>query len=262
MNFKISLAQMHIQPGKVEMNRQRAVEMIAEAAARGSSLVLLPELWSSGYDLENGDRHAAETPQILKELQTLARSSNLHIAGSLLEKTPSGLRNTCSWLSSGADAPLSYSKIHLFRLMQEDTWLSGGDHLQQVPAPWGNTGLAICYDLRFPELFRHYALDGSRAFALCAEWPIRRINHWQTLLRARAIENQAFVFAVNCVGTSGSETFGGRSAVITPWGEVSIEGSQSEEDLLTVEINPTQVEEARSFLPVFQDRRPDLYLPV
>jgi omega-amidase len=259
MNFKISLAQIHVQNGQVTANRRSAVDMIAKAAENGSSLVLLPELWSSGYDLENSDRHASETPQILQDLKALATSLHIHIAGSLLEKTASGLKNTFSWLSPSSDEPLAYRKIHLFRLMEEEKWLTAGDHLQQVSAPWGRTGLAICYDLRFPELFRRYALDGAGAFALCAEWPARRIFHWETLLRARAIENQSFVFAVNCVGGSGSEIFGGKSAVISPWGEVCIEGSQTEEELLSVEINPDQIGEARRFLPVFQDRRPDLY---
>jgi omega-amidase len=259
MNFRISLAQMQVQPGRVDVNRQHAVEMIAGAVAHGSSLILLPELWSSGYDLENAVRHADETPDILQELKALAQASGIHIAGSLLEKSPHGLRNTFFWQIPGADAPISYSKIHLFRLMDEEKWLCAGDRLQQVTAPWGKTGLAICYDLRFPELFRRYALDEARAFGLCAEWPVRRIFHWQTLLRSRAIENQAFVFGVNCVGASGSETFGGRSAVITPWGESLVEGSQTEEELLTVEIDSAQIDEARRFLPVFQDRRPDLY---
>jgi predicted amidohydrolase len=113
--------------------------------------------------------------------------------------------------------------------------------------------------LRFPELFRQYALSGAVGYFLTAEWPIRRINHWQILLRARAIENQAFMLAANCVGQSGKDQFGGSSAVISPWGEVLVEGDQSNEALLTTGIDTDQIEQARQFMPVFQDRRPELY---
>jgi omega-amidase len=259
MNIKISLAQMHIQNGKVEENLICAESMIADAAKCGSSLVMLPELWSSGYDLVNASLHAVKTPLILEELCALSNKLDIHIIGSLLEPSPDRPRNTLFWFTPGVKEPLAYSKIHLFHLLDEEKWLTAGDHLQQGEAPWGMTGLAICYDLRFPELFRRYALNGVRVFTICAEWPAQRISHWQTLLRSRAIENQAFVFGVNCFGKSGSETFGGKSAVISPWGETLQEASQTSDDLLTVEIDTSQVDEARSFMPIFRDRRPDLY---
>jgi omega-amidase len=259
MNFKISLAQLHVQAGDPDRNLQAASSMIAQAAQNGSHFILFPELWSTGYDLEHGARLALETPAILAELQSLARTHNLLIGGSLLESTPHGLFNAFAWIDPASGVVAVYRKIHLFRLMHEDTWLLPGDALCSVAAPWGVTGLAICYDLRFPELFRRYALEGASALALSAEWPARRIFHWQTLLRGRAIENQCFVFATNSVGPTFKEQLGGRSAVISPWGETLVEGSASEEELLTAEIDTEQVTEARSFMPVFRDRRPDLY---
>lgn len=258
MNFKISLAQMHIKPGKIEQNRQQALSMVQSAAAVGSDLVLLPELWSSGYDLENAAQHALSTPEIWSELDRLAALHHIAIGGSLLESRNQHIYNSFRWHSPTADLSASYQKIHLFRLMAEDRWLAGGDYLQEVQTDWGKTGLAICYDLRFPELFRRYALNGVRAVAISAEWPIRRIYHWSTLLRARAIENQMFVYGTNAVGLSGNDTFGGSSAVISPWGEVLVEGSSSAEDLLTAEIDPDTVDQARKFMPVFQDRHPEL----
>lgn len=131
--------------------------------------------------------------------------------------------------------------------------------LLQIHAPWGETGLAICYDLRFPEMFRRYALDGVQTMIISAEWPLQRIEHWQTLLRARAIENQCFVIAANCVGQCGGENFGGRSAVISPWGEVLVEGQSDQPELLTVTFDTGQVDEVRRRIPVLIDRRPDLY---
>jgi omega-amidase len=259
MDFKISLAQLHIQTGDPDRNLQTAVEMIGQAAQDGSQFILFPELWSTGYDLENGARLALKSPEILAELQRLGRVHNLFIGGSLLESTPQGLFNAFWWIDPAVSERTVYRKIHLFRLMDEDRWLLPGNALCSVAAPWGATGLAICYDLRFPELFRSYAVQGASALVLSAEWPARRILHWQTLLRGRAIENQCFVFATNSVGPTFKEQFGGRSAVISPWGETLVEGRASEQELLTARIDTDLVTQARSFMPVFQDRRPDLY---
>lgn len=258
MNPVISLVQMHIEPGNLQKNVATAFSMIENAAEQKSTIVLLPELWSSGYDLEKAERYAGDTPEILKSLTQLSQQYQIYIGGSLLEKSHQGIFNTFYWISPTQEI-LTYRKIHLFRLMEEDRWLSPGERLQIVPTHFGQAGLAICYDLRFPELFRRYALNGATVFLLSAEWPLKRIHHWQTLLRARAIENLCFLFAVNCVGPAYKDVFGGASAVISPWGETLAEGSQTEEELISVPIEPSQVERARSFLPVFQDRRPDLY---
>ena len=105
----------------------------------------------------------------------------------------------------------SYSKIHLFRLMDEDQYLAAGTAGVLHELPWGCAGLAICYDLRFPELFRRYALEGARLLILPAAWPHPRRMHWRTLLRSRAIENQCFVAACNRVGTTDDVSFFGFS---------------------------------------------------
>jgi omega-amidase len=140
--------------------------------------------------------------------------------------------------------------------MQEDKWLNAGNSLEIIPTPWGPVGLAICYDLRFPEMFRKYALQGVKMVLIPAEWPSRRIEHWRVLLRARAIENQMFVVATNCVG--GSDPIGGHSAVIDPWGQVIIEGEQ-EQVLLTTEIDLDVVNQVRERIPVLKEVRPDIY---
>ena len=113
-------------------------------------------------------------------------------------------------------------------------------------------------DLRFTELFRKYALGGARLVILPAEWPGRRAAHWKILLRARAIENQMFVLGVNRVGESKGEWFGGGSAVIDPWGEAVVEGGEGP-TLLHAEIEMGLVDEVRKRIPVFEDRRPDIY---
>ncbi len=259
MLFTISLAQMNIQLGKPEENIKKAVSFVEDAARNSSHLILLPELWSSGYDLENAPLHAGATPEILSELLHLSHVHKLCIGGSLLEAAAEGLYNTFAWISPDLPQPIFYRKIHLFRLMAEEQWLRPGDQPVCVPTAWGTSGLSVCYDLRFPEIFRRYALDGARCVLLSAEWPVRRIAHWKTLLRARAIENQSFMVATNCVGASSKDQFGGSSTVISPWGEALIEGSQSGEEILHASIETDQIDQARGFMPVFQDRRPEVY---
>ncbi|MGC8839221.1 MAG: nitrilase-related carbon-nitrogen hydrolase, partial [Anaerolineae bacterium] len=152
----------------------------------------------------------------------------------------------------------AYRKIHLIPLFREDQYLYPGDAPVLVEFPWGKAGLAICYDLRFPELFRAYALGGAVVTFLVAEWPRERIAHWRVLVQARAIENLAFVVACNCTGSDESGTFGGHSLVVGPWGEVLVEGGE-EEGLFFAEVDLAQVEAARERLPALRDRRPAAY---
>ncbi len=259
MNLTISLAQIAIQLGQPQQNLELARAQIAEAARRGAQIILLPELWTTGYDLSNAHPLAQANAALLPELARLARQYSVYIGGSLLLEREGKVYNTFVFQSPTEDAPVLYSKIHLFRLMEEERWLAPGDHLQEATAPWGKAGLAICYDLRFPEMFRRYALSGAGLILISAEWPMPRVYHWQTLLRARAIENQCFVAATNCVGPVGKEVFGGRSAIISPWGEVLCEGSADQSELLTFTIDLEKVSEARQRIPILQDRRPDLY---
>jgi predicted amidohydrolase len=259
MNLTISLNQMNIQLGKPQENLELARHAAAEAARRNSGLLLLPELWTSGYDLSNAGDLAQENRSSLPQLASLAVQHNLAIGGSLLLARERRIYNTFTFITPAEPEPVTYEKIHLFRLMDEEKWLAPGERLQQVRLAGRPAGLAICYDLRFPELFRKYAVAGAEILLICAEWPAARINHWQTLLRARAIENQCYVVAVNSVGVTGSETFGGRSAVISPWGEVLTEGPGGEPNLLTATIDLDLVRQVRERIPIFQDRRPEIY---
>ena len=130
-----------------------------------------------------------------------------------------------------------------------------------MDAPWGRTGLAICYDLRFAELFRHYAIGGAALVLIPAMWPASRSEHWKILLRARAIENQMFVAAVNVTGKIESEDFDGGSSVIDPCGkELLIADNQPA--LFTADIDMNEVVTARAKMPVLTDLRPEIYAPL
>ena len=260
MKVLISLAQMHLYFGQPSKNFERASQMIVQAVHEKATCILFPELWTSGYDFDNRFLHAQSNLAILEDLAKLARLHKISIGGSYLEAQEGNLLfNTHTWLVPGIPTYIKYQKIHLFRLMDEDKWLQPGNQLVCADFQWGKAGLAVCYDLRFPEIFRKYALQGAQMAFIPAEWPSARVLHWKTLLRARAIENQMFVVAVNCVGKIGNETFGGSSAIISPWGETIAESNGQDEQLITAEIDLDQVDEIRKKIPVFEDRRPDIY---
>jgi len=256
MKISIALAQIQIQLSQPAANLAHAEEMLQAAA--GCQLFLLPELWSTGYDLANAARLAEQNRAVQTRLAELSRQYQTWIGGSMLAQADEQVFNTFT-LDSPLQPPVSYQKLHLFRLMQEHNFLAAGSRPQTVDWLGCTAGLAICYDLRFPELFRHYALAGTACFLLVAEWPLSRIEHWKTLLRARAIENQAFFIAVNSVGTTGGETFGGCSAIINPWGETIAESGSGNEALLETEIDLDEVQQIRKRMPIILDRRPDVY---
>ena len=259
--ISISLGQMHIKLARVEDNLATAEQMISEAAARDSDLILLPELWSTGYDLENATDYAAELGSgMFDQLADTARANGIAVFGSILERQGDQVMNCATYHDADGSLRGVYRKIHLFRLFDEHKWLGEGLAPSVMPMPWGKVGLSICYDLRFPELFRRYAVaDGAKLMLICAEWPLVRVQHWRTLLIARAIENQCFVVATNSCGDTGGTVFAGHSMIIDPWGKVVLEAAE-DEALLTAEIDLDEVDHVRRQIPVFEDRRPDSYL--
>jgi omega-amidase len=259
MKIIISLAQMELEMGNISHNLQMVLGMVMEARKRSSQLILIPELWSSGFDLQNRAIHSKENANLIATMLKLASENKIWIGGSWLEEKNGNFFNTFNLFPPVGLTPIKYAKAHLFRLMEEDQWLSPGNNIQLADLQWGMTGLSVCYDLRFPELFRYYALHGASLILIVAEWPLRRINHWTTLLRARAIENQLFIAGVNSVGKTGDETFGGKSAIINPWGEPLVEGNENSSGLLTAEIDLNEVSRIRNWMPIFKDRRPDIY---
>ncbi len=265
MQLQISLAQMDISLGMPEANIQVASAMIQQAAAVGSQLVVLPELFSTGYDLKNWPKHASPRSEgDFERMAELARQHRIAVGGSLLEADHGRAYNT--FVLYGADGKLAgwYRKMHLFQLMDEHHWLAAGDgpvisrlHILGHSEPV-LIGMAICYDLRFPELFRRYAMDGAQLILLPAEWPAARREHWQILVQARAVENQIFFAAVNRTGASKGEVFGGGSQVIGPWGDL-LAAAGDEQQLLTTTLDLNSVTEIRRKIPVLADRRPGLY---
>jgi len=252
--LRIAAVQLEITLGQPEANISRARELLAETDAE---IVLLPELWTTGYDLER----AADLAIHLKsdnEIAKLAREFGVYLCGSVLEKSGGKFFNAFTIYSPSGELLAVYRKLHLFAPLREPIFLTPGDEPLTIELPWGKTSLAICYDLRFPELFRAYAVAGARLMLVCAEWPHPRLEHWRTLLRARAIENQAYVVACNAVGRANETVFFGHSMIINPWGEVLAEAEEAE-TILSGEFDLAQVDQIRQQFPVLQDRREELF---
>jgi predicted amidohydrolase len=255
----ISLAQMNIALGDSRKNVQQFEALTSEAARRGSHLVVFPELWASGYALENAkDLSAPLNAGEFAHVSTFATQQKVSVVGSLLERRGVEVSNSATFFAPNGKLLGVYRKIHLFKLMDEHRWLQPGAAPLLMDLPWGKTGIAICYDLRFPELFRRYAVEGAKLIIIPAEWPIQRVEHWRALLQARAIENQCYIVACNAVGLTGDTTFAGHSMIVDPWGKIVLEGGETPV-LLTAEIELDLVDEVRKRIPVFEDRRTDVY---
>lgn len=255
----VALAQIDITLADPAANLAQVTTLAATAAAQGAHLLVLPELWSTGYSLPRA-RALADAPGtgMHAALAQLARAQGIAIAGSTLTWQGDAPANVATLYLADGSLLLDYSKLHLFGLMDEDRYLAAGERMPVAAAPWGSTALAICYDLRFPELFRAYALAGAAVCIVPAEWPHPRIQHWRTLVQARAIENQCFMVAVNCVGSDEANTFGGHSLVVAPGGDVLVEGDEQAQ-LLYATLDIAEVAATRGRIPVLRDRRADVY---
>lgn len=253
--------------------QERLIEVrreVARAADGGADIVVLPELWTCGaFDVEAGLPAAETIPgptsAALGELAARCRVW-LH-AGSILSigsaaagrqddaSSPEGIFNTALLFDPTGNLVTLYRKIHLFGFdTGEAAMLSSGTELAIADTPLGRTGLATCYDLRFPELFRAFSADGVEAVLVCSSWPLARIGHWRTLVTARAIENQFPVVACNAIGTHNGVTLGGESMVVDATG-MQLAKAGHDESLLTTSIHPAITRTARTDFPVLRDRR-------
>lgn len=258
--MKVALVQMQIQLADPAANRATVAARVAEAAAAGARLVLLPELWTTGYCLPRLHGELAEAPGGVSErfLAELAAEHKIFVSSSIPVQVGEAVFNRHLLFSPEGEEIAQYDKVHLVPMLDEPTWLTAGDRLAVVPLEGASAGLGICYDLRFPELWRSLAVQGAGLLLLPAEWPIVRAAHWRALAIARAIENGAFVLGCNCCGSDGTNTFAGGSLVVSPSGEVLAEAGLGEE-IIYAELDLSQIEQARSRVPVLRDRRPEVY---
>ncbi len=221
----ITLAQITVQPNQTVKNMEK-VELIIKNLASNQlitppHLILLPELWSTGFtpDLQSA---ADQNREIVQQITRLSNDFQIMIGGSYIQQNNnSDYTNTLKLILPNCDLIPSYDKIHLFSQMNEIEWFQPGVCPSVVHYEKLVIGCSICYDLRFPELFRNYANHQVDLCLLPAQWPSKRIDHFTKLIQARAIENQFFFVAVNTVGKIGNTYFGGSSMLVDPLGNTS-----------------------------------------
>jgi len=222
-------------------------------------IVVLPELWATGFF--NFERYIDESESLLGEtysrLAPWAVKGNCYIlAGSIVEKGEDNFYNTA--LLIGPDGLLAgtYRKIHLYgyQQSQEKVLLTAGEEPVLVKTKYGTWGLSICYDLRFPELFRKMADEGVDVIFNIAAWPMVRLKHWDLLNRVRALENLSYMVSCSCAGNHKNRALGGNSMVVDPWGEV-ISRAGDKEELLNAELDLERVAAIKADFPALNDRR-------
>ena len=251
---------MDIAFGDPQKNYTSAKSLIEQSLKENPDVIVLPELWTTGYDLTRldsiADKGANQTIEFLKEA---AKRSGVHfVGGSVANQGETGVKNTLLVINKQGDLVHQYNKLHLFKLMDEHVYLEAGAEKGLFELDHHQFAGVICYDIRFPEWIRAHTLEGAEALFVVAEWPQPRLNHWRSLLIARAIENQCYVIACNRSGDDFNNKFAGHSMIIDPWGEVVAEGGEGEE-ILTATIDLDLVKEVRSKIPVFDDRKPEHY---
>jgi len=255
--IKAAAVQFTITLGEIEPNLERVQTALAELAAAGVQLAVLPEMWATGFAYKDLNRLAAQTEKIINKIAALSALYSMVIIGSLPEPHEEKVYNTAYVLDKG-ELKGKYRKIHLFSLMQEDRSFDSGSSWLLTETSVGRIGVFICYDLRFPELARRLAVEGAEILVVPGEWPKPRQEHWRTLLRARAIENQLFVIAANCCGVVGKLDFFGMSMIIDPKGELLAEAGYEPQNI-TAEIDFDAMNAWRQQIPCFQDRKPQSY---
>ncbi|MCG8618443.1 MAG: carbon-nitrogen family hydrolase [Desulfobacterales bacterium] len=256
--FKIGTAQFDVANGDIEGNLAIAFDLLEALAEAGAKLAVLPELFSCGFDNEQIARHAQSTPQVVDRMQQFARDRDMALAGTLPEADGDRVFNTLYFIDRGGEIRGTYRKLHLFPLTGEHHYYTAGDEAVGIDTSFGRVGLMICYDLRFPELARKLFLDGAELFVVSAQWPSPRAAHWQTLIRGRAIENQAFFICSNRTGSDGGLDFPGLSAVVGPTGDVLAEAGDAPGTVLC-DIDMGEVAAFRQTIPIREDRRDDIY---
>ncbi|BDR58006.1 carbon-nitrogen family hydrolase [Xylocopilactobacillus apicola] len=258
--MRVALAQMDIKLADPDFNFRFVEKVIEKSAQEGSDVVVLPEMWNTGYALDHLNELADPLGQRTKtELGKLAKAYHLNIVGgSVALARDNNFYNEMMIFNRAGELIGSYDKVHRFGLMAEDRYIMAGskENIFSVDGVL-STGV-ICYDIRFPEWLRKMAAKGAQIIFVSAEWPTARIKQWRLLLQARAIENQAFVVAVNRVGSDMDNEFGGDSLIVDPLGEIIAEAGE-EEQLMICEFDESTVKQVRGQMPVFADRRTELY---
>lgn len=268
-DFKIALCQMRVGEDKWN-NIQRAVSMIEEAADHGAELIVLPEMFNCPYDSKRFRQYAERLGdgETINELSKVAKTKGVFIVGgSLPELDNENIYNTSVIFDDNGNILDKHRKVHLFdveieggiRFKESETLLSG-DKITVVDTQLGKLGVAICYDIRFPELLREMAIRGAEIIIVPAAFNMTTgPAHWELLIRARGVDNQVYMVAVSPArDVTGCYVAYGHSMVVDPWGDI-VSKCNEDEAIVYYQFNSTRIKDIRNQLPLLKHRREDVY---
>ena len=261
--MKVAAAQISCELGDVAANVAKIDIYAARAQENGGELVIFPEMTDTGYSMPVIQKCATTWKDgAVPQIQKIASNHAIAIVCGVSEREGDAIYNSQVVVDSAGTIVAKYRKIHLFGVPPNDETkcFSPGKDLSDFEYNDLHFGLSICYDLRFPEIYRKLVLDRSvNAFVISSAWPFPRLHHFRHLAVARAIENQCYVIAVNRVGVDDGVTCCGSSAIIDPYGVLIAAASPDREELLYAELLADVVSSVRSRINILGDRRPDLY---
>ena len=255
MGVRVKILQIDCSTSESVPKRVERVLGLIDQQAPDCEFMLLPELWNVGaFDLEASREHAQPIDGALPTaLARKARERGIWLhGGSFCEKAGADLHNTSVLFNPQGELAAFYRKVHVFTYAREQDTMTPGKNYVMVETPLGLTGLATCYDARFPEMFRAMRIAGAQAFVIPSGWPVPRIRQWDALLPARAVENQAWVIACNQIGAQGRHHLGGSSVIIDPLGNVLAQGGETE-TVLGAEIDIQIGKDWRAEFPAIDD---------
>jgi omega-amidase len=245
-----------------DSNCSRICSLLNGNHIQPGSLIVLPETFSTGFSMNLKVTTKNEPGQTESFLENLAKEKKCWVTGGLVEPSTNdqkGINRSVTFSPDGQKV-CSYGKIQPAAVYQEDEVHEPGDRVEVFPLDGFHACPFICYDLRFPELFRIGMQKGANLFIVIACWPKIRIEHWVSLLKARAIENQAYVVGVNRIGSDPDMEFGGNSLIIDPKGEILANAGETE-SILSTEIDPSFATRWREEFPVLKHVRPEFLPP-
>lgn len=250
--MKVAICQLDIVWGEKERNFEKVSKFAQEAKTGDADLLVLPETFATGFTKESDTFGEWRKDSItLKFLKKTAKKNEIGILGTFIEKTKDGNKNAAYFVSKNGKIIGKYHKINLFSFSGEEKHCTAGKKMVISEFEGIKCGITVCFDLRFPELYRTLVKRGAEAVFVVSNWPESRREHWLALLKARAIENQCYVIGVNRTGTGGDLVYSGDSRVFGPFGEEIVVAGK-EECLVFADIKKELVEETRAkygFLP-------------
>jgi predicted amidohydrolase len=237
-------------------NFRKVAGMVREAKLEPGTLLVLPEMFATGYSMNAAALTEPAAGETASFLSTLASGHRIYVLGGVAVRGPAGKpRNESLVFDPHGAAVARYAKAYPFSPAREGEHYAAGDDIVTFDCSGCRVAMTVCYDLRFPELYRR-AAGKADLFTVIASWPIARDAHWMALLRARAIENQAYVAGCNRCGKDPKFTYSGRSQVIDPHGEV-VADAGGDERIIRADVNLSLLREYRQKLPFLGDIRRD-----